>query len=93
MNNFRRRIFGYGFVPVPSCTFHTSARTTRGYTGEPESDIPGSLFPKHVQVSGHFGHLRDDAAILVTLLIFDGTYWCFHLIPHVTYGSSAENNQ
>ncbi|XP_023344200.1 tyrosine-protein phosphatase 99A [Eurytemora carolleeae] len=46
----RRRISGYGLVAVPPCTAYASGRGRgRGWTGEPESDIPGQLFPKHIQ--------------------------------------------
>ena len=38
-------------MAVPPCTAYASGRGRgRGWTGEPESDIPGQLFPKHIQV-------------------------------------------
>ena len=49
--NFRRRISGYGFVSVPTCSMHNGrSKGGKGWMGDPESDIPGQLFPKHVQV-------------------------------------------
>ena len=53
---------------------------SRGYTGEPESDIPGQLFPKHVQVNR--------IKINVQLRAMDHLYtstWCFSLSSPSVY--------
>jgi hypothetical protein len=46
----RKRLHGYECVPVASCSRYMGSKGSRGWTGEPESDIPTQLFPKHVQV-------------------------------------------